>query len=123
MKTQAEKGHAFRALHQREATELLYNVPPLYHLNLAEWKKHNGFITKQYAFFSPLHRKGALLPMTKFAWLTDDRQVQQTQFGDELQLTANFGDKPFTIDDAPIPAMGVRVKNLLTNESTMWSAN
>ncbi len=110
-------------LAEREATELLYNVPPLYHLNLAEWKKHKDFITKQYAFFSPLHRKGALLPMTKFTWLTDDRRVQQTQLGDELQLTANFSDKPFTIDGATIPPMGVRATNLRTNESTMWNPN
>jgi hypothetical protein len=101
---------------------LLYNVPPLYHLNLAEWKKRKDFIRREYAFFSPLHRRGALLPMTKFTWLTDDRLVQQTQFADELEITANFSDKPFAIDGVTVPPKGVLAKNLLTNESTTWQS-
>ena len=79
----------------RELLELLYDVPPLYHLNLAEFAKRKSEIARHFAFFSPIHRDAALLPMTAFEWLSDDRRVQRTTFGDgEIVLTANFGDAP-----------------------------
>ncbi len=83
--------------------EQLYNVPPLYHLNLSEWEKHKGHILKHYAFFSPLHRELALLPMTGFEWLTDDRLVQRTTFGDGTTITANFGDQPTSVAGVDLP--------------------
>jgi hypothetical protein len=83
--------------------EQLYNVPPLYHLNLSEWKKHQGHILKHYAFFSPLHRELALQPMTGFEWLTDDRLVQRTTFGDGTTITVNFGDQPTSVAGVDLP--------------------
>ncbi|GAF90602.1 unnamed protein product, partial [marine sediment metagenome] len=56
-------------------TELLYGVPPLYHMNLAEFEKHGERIKAHYAFFSPLHRQIGALPMTDFEWLSADRMV------------------------------------------------
>lgn len=83
----------------RELLELLYNVPPLYHLNLAEWAKRKSEITSHYAFFSPIHREAGLLPMTDFRWLSEDRMVQETTFGDgAMKLIANFGDTPYAGD-------------------------
>ena len=46
--------------HARELLELLYDVPPLYHLNLAEWAKRQAQIVAHYRFFSPIHREAAL---------------------------------------------------------------
>lgn len=83
--------------------EQLYNVPPLYHLNQAEFKKHSGHILDHYAFFSPLHRELALQPMTGFAWLSEDRLVQQTTFGDGTRIVANFGADIFSIDGHELP--------------------
>lgn len=83
--------------------EQLYNVPPLYHLNLSEWKKHQGHILKHYAFFSPLHRELALQPMTGFEWLTDDRLVQRTTFSDGTTITVNFGDQPTSVAGVDLP--------------------
>ena len=83
----------------RELLELLYNVPPLYHLNLAEWAKRRQHIQSHFAFFSPIDRETGLLPMTGFRWVTDDRRVQETTFGDgdaAVRLIANFGDEPFS---------------------------
>jgi hypothetical protein len=79
----------------RELLEMLYNVPPLYHVNLAEWQKRKDEIKRRFAFSSPLHREAGLLPMSNFRWLTDDRMVQETTFGDDLVLTANFRAEPF----------------------------
>lgn len=94
----------------RQLLELLYNVPPLYHLTLDAWRRDKGAITKHYAFWSPLHRKAATLPMTAFRWLSDDRLVQQTTFGEaaEMVLTANFGEEAFTDSIGTVPPHAIR---------------
>jgi hypothetical protein len=83
--------------------ELLYNVPPLYHLNRGEFEKHKERIRAHYRFFSPLHREAATLPMTGFTWLTPDRRVQRTVFGGRIDLIANFGLQPIQYGDATLP--------------------
>ncbi len=87
--------------------EQLYNIPPLYHLNLEEWKKHREHITAHHAFQAPLHRELALQPMTEFQWLTDDRLVQQTTFGDGTRLIANFDVAAREVDGAQLAAQSV----------------
>ena len=87
--------------------ELLYNVPPLYHLNMAEFSKHKAWIQRHYAFFSPLHRQIGGKAMTDFEWLTDNRQVQRTEFGDTVEIFANFGTDRFEYEDIVIPGKSV----------------
>ncbi len=93
-----------------ELLELLYNVPPLYHLNLAEFQKRKQQMKRHYDFFSPLHREAALLPMTGFEWLTPDRAVQRTTFGDKIELIANFGDVDFTYQSLSVPKQSILAK-------------
>ena len=87
--------------------ELLYNVPPLYHLNIEEFSKHKAWIKKHYAFFSPLHRQIGGQAMTDFEWLGDDRLVQRTKFGDAIEIFANFGTDAFEYKRVVIPARSV----------------
>ena len=87
--------------------ELLYNVPPLYHLNMAEFEKHKAWIKKHYAFFSPLHRRIGGRVMTDFEWLSDDKQVQRTEFGDVVEMVANFWEEAFEYKDVVIPGKSV----------------
>lgn len=91
--------------------ELLYNVPPLYHLNLAAFEKHAAHIKRHYAFFSPLHRKIGGKAMTDFEWLSPDRFVQRTEFGNAVELFANFGQAGFEHDGFVIPARSVVAKS------------
>jgi hypothetical protein len=79
----------------REMLELLYGVPPLYHLNPGEFERRRGEILEHYAFFSPLHREVGVLPMTDFAYLTGDRMVQRTRFGEAVEVVANFSEKAY----------------------------
>jgi len=88
-------------------TEQLYNVPPLYHLNLAELDRQKGRIAAGYRFFSPLHRRLAYQPLTGFRVLTDDRLVQETTFGDGTVITANFRDRKTTVGGLELPAESV----------------
>jgi hypothetical protein len=80
---------------ENELAQLLYNVPPLYHLSAATLKQRIPLIQRQDRFFRPLHERLATQAMTDFRWLTADRQVQQTTFADGTRLVANFaaGDK------------------------------
>jgi hypothetical protein len=93
-----------------ELLELLYNVPPLYHLNRSEFAKQKTVIKRHYDFFSPLHRELGQLPLTDFNWLTPDKLVQTTTFGGSVEVTANFGDMIFTNAQIQLPAQTVMVR-------------
>lgn len=97
--------------HARELLELLYNVPPLYHLNAKEWAAREAEIKAHYAFFSPPHREAGLAAMTDFRWLTPDRLVQRTAFAGGLELLANFGDHPFPYDGISLPKQSLTARN------------
>ncbi len=104
-----------------ELLELLYNVPPLYHMNLDEFEKHGDRIRAHYGFFSPLHRELALLPMMDFQWLTPDRLVQRAVFGDRVELIANFGEGPFAYGGGSVPRRSVVAKRLGTDEMRVYT--
>ena len=56
-----------------------------------------------YAFFSPLHRQIGGQAMTDFEWLSEDKLVQHTEFGNIVEIYANFGTDAFVykgIDDS-----------------------
>ncbi|WDU62059.1 hypothetical protein LRS56_25350 [Pseudomonas poae] len=75
---------------ESELAQLLYNVPPLYHLSAATLDERLPVIQRQDSFFRPLHQRLATQAMTGFRWLTADRQVQETTFADGTRLVANF---------------------------------
>jgi hypothetical protein len=95
-----------------ELLELLYQVPPLYHLNVPEFQKRKAQLKRHYEFFSPLHRETALLPMTGFQWLTPDAMVQRTTFGDKIEMVANFGPGAFRYGDTTLGKESILVKRL-----------
>ena len=80
----------------RELMEILYMMPPLYHLNREAWPKRRERILQHLAFWGPLHRELATAPLTRFACLSEDRLVQRTTFqpkSGEVTITVNFGAK------------------------------
>lgn len=79
----------------RTLLQLLYNVPSMWSLDQKAIKEHGERIKALNDFFAPLHREVGAKPLTRFEWLTADRMVQRTQFGNELELTANFGEQAF----------------------------
>lgn len=103
--------------------ELLYNVPPLYHLNIARFSKHKAWIKRHYAFFSPLHRQVGGKAMTDFEWLSDDKQVQRTTFGDMVEIFANFGTERFEYEDVAIPGRSVVARWVETGKVAVFSVH
>lgn len=100
--------------------EILYNVPPLYHLNQLEWIKYKRIISKQVKVFSKTHEQAVQLEMTGFDWLTKDKLVQRTTFGKNMEITANFSNVPFTTQGRTIPAHGLLIHQLLTGEKELY---
>ncbi|MXZ00680.1 hypothetical protein F4Y93_08545 [Candidatus Poribacteria bacterium] len=101
--------------------EQLYNIPPLYHLNIEEFSKHKAWITRYYAFFSPLHRQIGGQAMTDFEWISDDRLVQRTEFGNTVEIFANFGADVFEYEDLVISGRSVVARWIGKGESTVFS--
>ncbi|OIK05250.1 glycoside hydrolase [Streptomyces monashensis] len=78
----------------RALLAMLYNVPLNVVLDKAELDAHGRQIAQLQKYFEPLHKAAATRPMTGFRWLTPDRLVQRTTFGDGvLTVTANFSDR------------------------------
>ena len=80
---------------RRQLLDLLYGTPSIWAADrrvLVEWQAPLAALAK---FFDPLHRRIALRPLTSFEWLTANRLVQRTRFGDAISLTANFGTASF----------------------------
>lgn len=102
--------------------EQLYNVPPLYHLNLDEFETHAESMLLHYEFFTRVHREAALLPMTAFAWMTPDRLVQRVVYGDRIELIANFSDQPFVHEQHTIGPNQVAARWLDTGERIIFRA-
>ena len=77
----------------RELMELLYMVPPMYHLNRETWPERREQIVRHFAYWSPLHRELATAQLIRFDWLTPDRLLQRTTFRSsqgEVTMTVNF---------------------------------
>jgi hypothetical protein len=90
-------------------TEALYNVPPLYHLNLAEFVKHKERIVRHYTFFSPLHQELGASQMTDFEWLSADRLVQRSEFDYRVSIVSNFGKQEFVFRGDVVPGRSVLI--------------
>jgi hypothetical protein len=89
-------------LEVNELLELLYGVPPLYHLNLEELEKRKQEIQTHYAFFSPNYRKLVFSPLSDFTWLTEDHLIQKVEFGTEATVIANFKNTPYLYQEHQI---------------------
>jgi hypothetical protein len=105
-----------------EVLELLYGVPPLYHLNVGELGKRKQEIQKHYAFFSPNYRKLATVPLSGFSWLTPDHLVQKTEFGDEVSVVANFSASPYRYEGHAVPPTGVLLMWKKTGQAATYTS-
>lgn len=80
----------------RALFEILYRVPPMYHINRGTWETRKEAILHHVGFWAPLHEKLAIAPLVKFERLSDDGLAQRTTYlteKGEVTITVNFGDK------------------------------
>jgi hypothetical protein len=69
------------------------------------------FIKNTYEVLSPLNRVTALLPMTDHRFLTSDRQVENTRFGEEVTITVNYGSQDFKAGGTVLPQYGFIIES------------
>ncbi|MDR3712260.1 MAG: glycoside hydrolase [Puia sp.] len=103
-----------------ELKEILYNVPPLYHLDKKYWALFKDEISKQIRVFSTTHPIAIRQEMTDFSWISQDRMVQMTRFGNVLEIVANFGPQPFTYSGKVIPEHGLLIHHLDTGAYAVY---
>jgi hypothetical protein len=87
---------------ENELAQLLYNVPPLYHLSAGTLKQRLPLIRRMDTFFRPIHQRLATQALTDFRWLSDDRLLQETRFADGSFLRANFSATERNVGDMRI---------------------
>ena len=90
---------------KQDAFNILYGTVPLYWVNRPfslNWKKPElrARLLESYRNTCKLHEVIGFEEMVDFAYVTPDRDVQQTRFADGTAVTVNFGDKPFDLRDA-----------------------
>ena len=90
--------------------EVLYNVPPLYHLDAVQWEKYKDDIVRHNAVWSEFSRNAVTREMTGFQYLKEDGSVQITEYGDKIQAAANFNDGPFIYGNQEIPGKSVLIR-------------
>lgn len=92
---------------ENELAQLLYNVPPLFHLSAETLKQRLPLMARQDAFFRPLHERLATQAMIDFRWLSEDRLVQQTTFADGTRLVANFDAREREVEGQRLAGQGI----------------
>ena len=83
------------AVKVRSLFSILYNVPTIWNFDLKELDEFGVFFQRHHKIFSKVHSRTGKLPLTEFKWLTPDRLVQQTRFGEEVLITVNFSPAQF----------------------------
>jgi Glycosyl hydrolases related to GH101 family, GH129 len=89
------------AYKSRLLTHILYQSTPIYHLNI-ESIEHPIFL-ESYNKWKNLNQKLAFASLDEFKYLTSDRLVQQTRFGDII-ITANYKTESYN-NIPPMSAM------------------
>lgn len=86
-------------VNDRMMKEILYNTPPMYHLDRSEWDKHKKSIAKHNKVWSEFNKKAIKEEIADFKILSDDKLVQKSQFGNDLVVVANFSDEDFKYEN------------------------
>jgi hypothetical protein len=69
------------------------------------------FIKNTYEVLSPLNRLTALMPMTGHRFLTTDRKVEASRFGEDVSIMVNFGASDYETANATLPQWGFLVES------------
>ena len=96
----------------RDLFNALYGLPPLYSLNVTQWRRLRTVVAASYRRATAVAARVGLLPMTAFEWLTEDRLVQRTVFGGEYAVTANFSNRPYETPQGTIQPLDFRLEEL-----------
>ncbi len=75
------------------------------------FNRADQFIKNTYEVLSPLGRSTALKPMTDHRFVTADRKVESTRFGNDTEITVNFGETDYAAAHAVLPQWGFVIES------------
>ncbi|GIX50284.1 MAG: hypothetical protein KatS3mg132_478 [Limisphaera sp.] len=95
----------------RDLFNLLYGTPPMFMFDRKLWSEQKDRFVQSYLTVCPVVRRVGYQEMTDHRFLTPDRSVQQTRFGNGIAITVNFGDSAWrSPDGVVVPARGFRLE-------------
>ncbi|MCR8644813.1 glycoside hydrolase [Paenibacillus sp. N1-5-1-14] len=95
----------------RMLQELLYNVPPMYHLDPENWEKNKAMITDYLKVWAPFHEQAVKKEMTGYQVLSKDGKVQIAMYGNDMSIIANFSDQDFDYKGETIKAKSALISS------------
>lgn len=95
----------------RMLKEVLYNIPPLYHLDERQWRANKELIKAHHKQWRPFHEQAVQKEMTDFKCLNPERTVQMTVFGTDIAVIVNYSEKPFTYEGKVIDSKKCLILN------------
>lgn len=95
----------------RMIREVLYNIPPMYHLDEKNWEQWGETIINHHNNWSSFSKKAIKQEMTVFSYLNKEHTVQKTVFGENLAVIANFSDNSVSYDNTEIPGKSVLIND------------
>lgn len=98
------------AVKDRMLREVLYNVPPLYHLDGTQWETYKEDMVSHTKVWSEFSKQVITKEMTDFKNLEEDGSVQLCRYGDQISVVANFGETAYSYEGNEIPAHGLQMK-------------
>ena len=81
---------------------VLYGVPPMFMFDRKLWETTKARFVSSYQNTCPHIRRVGYQEMTDHQFLTPDRNVQQTHFGNGVVITVNFGLADYALSDGRV---------------------
>ncbi len=98
---------------RRDLINALYGTPPMFMFTRQFWKENRDRFVKSYQTAASVARATGYVEMLSHRWLTDDHQVQESQFADGVTVTVNFGEQPYKLPDGTeLAPMSHRVEGM-----------
>ncbi len=98
---------------KRDLFNILYGTPPMFMFDRVIWSRNKNRFRESYDKICPLVRAVGYMEMTDHRFLTEDRSVQQTVFGNAVTVTVNFVDNPYLMNNGRmLPGMNYAVEGL-----------
>ena len=98
---------------KRDLFNILYGTPPMFMFNNKIWKEKKDRFVKSYKNVCPVARAVGYAEMTDHRFITDDRNVQQTRFENDIIITVNFGGNVYRLPNGKtIQPMGYFVSGM-----------
>ena len=98
---------------KRDLFNILYGTAPMFMFDAKLWEQNKDRFARSYKNICDVTRAVGYAEMTDHRFLTPDRNVQQTTFANDVTVTVNFGEKPYSLHDGiEIEPMGFHVSGM-----------